>query len=165
MTIEEYNIAVRQWAPHLLRFAIKSCNDSDIAKDIVQDAYESLWKKREFVDFLKVKQYLFTTIYRKSVDNFREKKGIIDDESANLSIPEGHSHENAYSDKETLAMAMQRLNDISRNLILLRDLEGYEYGEIEKITGLNNVQLRVYLFRARKALKEEILKLEVQWKR
>ena len=36
---------------------------------------------------------------------------------------------------------------------MLRDYEGYNYNEIGEITGLNESQVKVYIFRARKLLK------------
>ena len=41
-------------------------------------------------------------------------------------------------------------------LVLLRDLEGYSYQEIAAITGLDMAKVKVYLFRARRALQEYI---------
>jgi len=48
-----------------------------------------------------------------------------------------------------------------KELLTLRDLESYSYKEIEEITHLTEAQVKVYLFRARKAIKEKILQLEV----
>jgi RNA polymerase sigma-70 factor (ECF subfamily) len=42
----------------------------------------------------------------------------------------------------------------------LRDYEGYSYEEIGKITGLNESQVKVYIYRARLNLKEYIGSLE-----
>ena len=41
-------------------------------------------------------------------------------------------------------------------LVLLRDLEGYEYAEMAQMTGLSEQQVGVYLFRARKQLKKQL---------
>lgn len=165
MNVQEYNIAVRQWAPHLLRFAYRGCNNMDLAKDIVQEAFESLWTKRENVNALKVKQYLFSTAYRKSIDLYRKSKDIVEFDSSSIELAETFNYEKTYSDKEILNMAMKNLSEIHRQLILLRDMEGYDYTEIETITGLGQSQVKVYLFRARKSLKEQIIKLDVQWKK
>jgi RNA polymerase sigma-70 factor (ECF subfamily) len=43
---------------------------------------------------------------------------------------------------------------------MLRDYEGYSYEEIGKITGLNESQVKVYIYRARLNLKEYIGSLE-----
>jgi DNA-directed RNA polymerase specialized sigma24 family protein len=43
---------------------------------------------------------------------------------------------------------------------MLRDFEGYTYEEIGEITGLNESQVKVYIYRARLALKEYIGSIE-----
>jgi RNA polymerase sigma-70 factor (ECF subfamily) len=43
---------------------------------------------------------------------------------------------------------------------LLRDYEGYSYDEIGEITGLNESQVKVYIYRARISLKNYLVKME-----
>jgi RNA polymerase sigma-70 factor (ECF subfamily) len=62
MNIQEYNQAVDQFADGLYRFALKSINDSDMAHDFVQDAFEKLWIKLETVE--NAKSYLSFRAYR-----------------------------------------------------------------------------------------------------
>ena len=62
--------------------------------------------------------------------------------------------------KEILENALAKLPEQQRQLILLRDYEGYSYNEIGEITGLNETQVKVYIFRARKVLKDYIVKME-----
>jgi RNA polymerase sigma factor (sigma-70 family) len=59
-----------------------------------------------------------------------------------------------------LERALDQLDERSRALVLLKDYEGYSYEEIGKITELNESQVKVYLFRARKALKEYLVSVE-----
>lgn len=66
-----------------------------------------------------------------------------------------------YSDlKQILDEALERLPDIQKSLILLRDYEGYSYEEIGKITGLKESQVKVYIFRGRMALKNYLVTIE-----
>ena len=66
-------------------------------------------------------------------------------------------HSNHWSDlKNILNEALERLSDVQRSVILLRDYEGYSYEEIGQITGLNESQVKVYIYRARLFLKEYI---------
>lgn len=161
MTTAEYNIVVRQLAPHLLRFANSNLNNMDIAKDVVQDAFEVLWKNCDEIEITKAKQYLFTIVYRKGIDVFRKVKNDVEINDTHLGLASDVDFQNEYTDKELLKRALQLMPENLRQLILLRDLEGYDYKEIEVITNLNQSQVKVYLFRARKMLKETITKLEV----
>jgi RNA polymerase sigma-70 factor (ECF subfamily) len=45
-------------------------------------------------------------------------------------------------------------------VLLLRDYEGYNYEQIGEITGLNESQVKVYIYRARIAMKEYLVSLE-----
>jgi RNA polymerase sigma-70 factor (ECF subfamily) len=66
-----------------------------------------------------------------------------------------------YSDlNEILHEALDRLPPVQKSVIMLRDYEGYSYEEIEKITGLNESQVKVYIYRGRVALKEYLVKME-----
>ena len=69
---------------------------------------------------------------------------------------------NNYSDlKEVLEEAVAQLPEIQRTVVMLRDYEGYSYKEIGKITTLNESQVKVYIYRARKFLKEYIGSMDV----
>jgi RNA polymerase sigma-70 factor (ECF subfamily) len=72
-----------------------------------------------------------------------------------------YSHSNQYTDlKEILDWALDQLSEIQRSVILLRDYEGYSYQEIAKITDLNESQVKVYIYRARKHLKKYLGSIE-----
>ncbi len=158
MTTAEYNQSIDLHADSIYRFALKNLKDTDIARDIVQDTFERLWVKVGDVSFEKVKSYLFTTAYHCIVDLTRreKKKGIYNETNAKRM-----GHTTQYSDlKEILDDALQKLPDIQRTVIMLRDYEGYNYEEIGEITGLNESQVKVYIFRARKFLKDYIVSTE-----
>ncbi|MEP7169031.1 MAG: RNA polymerase sigma factor, partial [Bacteroidota bacterium] len=136
------------------RFIVHNCKDKDDAKDIVQDTYEKLWITHPNVNFEKAKSYIFTTAYRTMIDKIRrdKKKGTFDEVDFNA-----HSHSEHYSDVKThLRDAVRKLPEIQRNVITLRDYEGYSYEEIGEITGLNESQVKVYIYRARVFLKDYI---------
>lgn len=158
MTVKEFNRSVDDYSDGLYRFALKTLNDSDKAHDIVQDSYERLWIKRDGVDATKVKSYLFTTAYHACIDIIRSEKN-----EGKLSEHDLYSHttSNQYSDlQEVLHEAIKKLPEIQRSVLLLRDYEGYNYQEIEEITGLSESQVKVYIYRARVWLKQYIGQLE-----
>jgi RNA polymerase sigma-70 factor (ECF subfamily) len=62
--------------------------------------------------------------------------------------------------KAALEVALGRLNDTQRSLVLLKDYEGYSYTEIGQIMGLTESQVKVYLHRARLQLKNYLVRLE-----
>jgi RNA polymerase sigma factor (sigma-70 family) len=158
MTAKDYNLCVDSHADGLYRFALKTLGDADRANDVVQDCFERLWVKHENVDFTKAKSYLFTSAYHACIDIIRADKRVgAMDEVNGGPLTSGSQ----YSDlQEVLHEALKRLPEIQRSVILLRDYEGYSYQEIEEITGLNESQVKVYIYRARLTLKQYIGHLE-----
>lgn len=158
MTVKEYNKSVELFSDNIYRFLLKNTRDEDLARDIVQEAYMKLWDKVEKVNFEKVKSYLFTTAYRTMIDHYRRDNRISRLEAADT---RQLSHEKQYNDlSEIISLAMERLPEIQRTVVMLRDYEGYSYKEIGDITSLNESQVKVYIYRARVALKDYIGSLE-----
>ena len=157
MTINEYNQCVDDYADALYRFARKSVNDSELAKDFVQDAFEKLWVKLPTVQSGKGKAYLFSTLHNAAIDFHRKEKT----KSEYLKISKNSVYEIPPLDlKEQMNKAVSLLNDIQRHVIMLRDYEGYSYDEIGQITNLTEHQVKVYIFRARQHLKEYLVSVE-----
>ena len=158
MTVEEYNNCVEDYADGLFRFILNNIKDEEKANDIVQDSFEKLWKKVNDVNYIKAKSYLFSTAYHTMIDGIRKEKRIEDFSHVKQEL---HSHNEQYSDlQEILHKALGKLTEIQRTVILLRDYEGYSYGEIGEITGLNESQVKVYIYRARVFLKNYIGSLQ-----
>jgi len=154
MTIAEYNRAVDDWADALYRYTLKNLGHAMSAQDIVQDCYEKLWIHRDQVDPLKVKSWLFTTAHHTMVDNIRKRKNETLVESKKL--PD-RAEEQGYSDlQELMHQAIDKLTEVQKSVLLLRDYEGYSYREIGEITGLSEAQVKVYIYRARIFLKDYI---------
>lgn len=158
MTEKEYNECVTQYADNVYRFILKNLRQEEDARDVVQTAFEKLWRNRHEVEALKSKSYLFTIAYHQMIDHLRKTKRI--------QLREEFREEAKVSDrpahnlKKVLEEALSRLNETQRSLVLLKDYEGYSYSEIGQITGLNESQVKVYLHRARIQLKNYLVRLE-----
>lgn len=158
MTVEEYNISVENYSDGIYRFILGNIKDKDTARDIVQDSYEKLWKKLNQVSFESVKSYLFTTAYHTMIDYTRKNSRIVSLENFDT---DNMMHSKQYDDlQEILHKALEKLPEVQRSVILLRDYEGYSYQEIGEITGLTESQVKVYIYRGRVYLKNYIGKLE-----
>lgn len=158
MTEQEYNICVDQYADGVYRFILKNMQQPEDAQDVVQTAFEKMWKNRAEVNTETAKSYLFTVAYHQMIDHFRKNRKMITVEDFNESAKLGRASE--LNLKRELDDALQKLTPLQKSLILLKDYEGYSYEEIGKITALNASQVKVYLHRARLQLKEYIGKIE-----
>ena len=159
MTIKEFNTCVDLHADGLYRFVLKHVKDTDVAHDLTQDTYEKLWLKVNDVESTNAKSYMFTTAYHTTIDYLRRAK-----KSERLDFDKhtvaAQKEKNTYDLRTALNIALDKLPEIQKTVTLLRDYEGYDYKEIGTITGLSESQVKVYIFRARQALKEYLVKID-----
>jgi RNA polymerase sigma-70 factor (ECF subfamily) len=149
---------VDEHADGLYRFILKNLRDKEKARDIVQESFAKVWQKKDEVDVLKSKSYLFTTAYHTMIDMIRKDERSVRLEQRHQSNEKSY---NTYSDlKDVLDEALTQLPEIQRTVVLLRDYEGYSYAEIGEITLLTEAQVKVYIFRARMTLKSYITSLD-----
>jgi RNA polymerase sigma-70 factor (ECF subfamily) len=158
MTEREYNECVTTYADNVYRFILKNLRHEEDARDVVQTAFEKMWRNKDNVDAEKSKSYLFTIAYHQMIDHIRKVKRI--------QLREEFSEELKVQDKpannlkKILDEALNRLSETQKSLVLLKDYEGYSYEEIGEIMNLNPSQVKVYLHRARVQLKEYLVKIE-----
>ena len=159
MTEKEYNQCVNQYADNVYRFIVKNLRHEEDARDIVQTAFEKLWRNRESVESEKSKSYLFTVAYNQMIDHIRKVKRIQlkDDFAEDGRVLQPTTGSNL---KKTLMEALNRLNETQKSLVMLKDYEGYSYEEIGEIMGLNESQVKVYLHRARQTLRTYLVSAE-----
>jgi RNA polymerase sigma-70 factor (ECF subfamily) len=158
MTEKEYNNCVNQYADNVFRFIIKNLNHEEDSRDVVQTAFEKLWRNRENVEAEKCKAFLFTVAYNQMIDHIRKNKRIQLKEEFSEETKVGYQQSNHLH--KTLMQAINRLNATQRCLVMLKDYEGYSYHEIGIITGLKESQVKVYLHRARIILKDYLVSKE-----
>ena len=158
MTEREYNECVRTYADNVYRFILKNLRHEEDSRDVVQTAFEKMWRNREEVEYDRSKSYLFTVAYHQMIDQIRKSKRIQLKETFNESA--AITDRPANNMKKVLEQALDRLSETQKSLVLLKDYEGYSYEEIGRITGLNESQVKVYLHRARIQLKNYLVKPE-----
>ena len=158
MTEKEYNDCVTSYADNVYRFIVKNLRHAEDARDVVQAAFEKMWLHREEVDADRSKSYLFTVAYHQMIDHLRKVKRIQLREEFNEMAKV--QQKTSGDLKKVLELALARLSETQRSLVLLKDYEGYNYQEIGQITGLSESQVKVYLHRARIHLKNYLVNLE-----
>lgn len=156
MTNKDYNTCVSKYSDDVYRFVVYSGMDRESAKDIVQDAFLSLWQNHANIDFSKSKSYLFSTAYKLVCSSFRHldvEKRYAKDVQMNSSI----NIEDSYESRECLYAMLENIPDVQKSALILKDIEGYSYKEIANILKLSIQQVEVYIFRARVALKKRAM--------
>ncbi len=162
MNTADYNHIVNQVSDGLFRYALKLTRDTESAKDLVQESFIRLWTNREKVETDFAKPFLFKVLFNKMIDDKRKNKRI----SLMETLPEKASANTVFGeDKNLIEYAFAQLDEKQKNIILLRDWEGYKYDEIAEILQISLSLVKVNLFRARKKMQQIITNTDLDAKK
>lgn len=153
----------QQFLPHhqkLYRIAFRLMGNSQDAEDMVQEAYLKLWNKRnELAGIQNSEAYCVTLIKNLCYDDLRSSHLNEDDhppEEHHLAASTNIIDEIEQKDEANyLRKLIGQLPEQQKKVVLLRDLNECSFEEIEKATGLNAINIRVLLSRARKKIREQ----------
>src|SRR5881409_3645171 len=115
MTEKEYNQCVTEYADNVYRFILKNLRHEEDSKDVVQTAFEKMWRNRTEIEYEKSKSYLFTVAYHQMIDHIRKIKRIHLKEEFQEEIRiMDRPIQNA---KKILEEALSKLNETQRSLV------------------------------------------------
>lgn len=138
-------------------------NKSD-AEDAAQETYLKLWENLEKVEFLRAKSWLLRVARNTCLDRLRKRRFEYGSPSSDMQVESSQCPEDSLMQEQQhdrLAGAIENLDEPYRSLIVLRDIHQNSYREIEIILDLTPDQVKVYLHRARKKLKAELIEVDV----
>ena len=146
----------------LFRVAKRLLVSSQEAQDAVGEVTLKLWDKRDSLTSVQnLDAYAMTMTKNFCLDRLKSKQGnhlrLVHEnyEKPTDSLSESIEHRNSFSIVEK---AMELLPEKQKLVVQLRDIEGLSYEEIEAILDMKPTALRVALSRARKTLKENLVK-------
>lgn len=144
----------------LFKVAFQLMGNAQDAEDMVQEAYLKLWNKRDqLTDVLNAEAYSVILIKNLCYDVLRRAQLDEDGrapEELNLSTDTNIIREVEQRDEaDHIQRLIGRLPLQQRQVIMLRDVNDCSFEEIEKATGLNAINIRVLLSRARKKIREQ----------
>lgn len=151
--------------PKLFRIAYALVDNKSDAEDILQDAYYKLWNKRdELPDIENPEAFCVTLVKNLCLDFLRSPRANRREEEIEEAITQATASspekELETKDKEQqIRRLIERLPDNMRQIIKLKGIDDCSTDEIEQITGLSAVNIRVLLSRARKVIREQFEKL------
>ena len=146
-------MVVEEQAQNLFGYVYQYLKNHEDANDIVQDVFEKLWKNRKKVEVTSAKSWMFRTGHNALI-NFVKKKNRTD--YCGESLPERGKVDHSFETKEIVEKVLRTLPPLQKSIVLLRDLEGYNYKEISEILDVSESQVKVYLFRARKKIQKQL---------
>lgn len=162
MTQKEFLLQIMPFKNKVYRLAKRLLISSDEAEDATQELFVKLWNKRESIAELKsVEAYAMTMTKNYCYDRLKSKQ------ASNLKLVHtNYVSKDVSLDKKVeldnsvqiVKQLMNQLPEQQRIIIQLRDVEEYEFDEICDILDMNQTAVRVALSRARKTIREQLIK-------
>lgn len=165
MNLETFQNQVFPVKNKLFRFAFRLLGSSEEAKDVVQEVFIKVWNGREqLAEIENVEAWCMRITKNLSLDRLRQQQRRPTD-----SIDKGlhvlnetlspHENTEISESMKRIGEMMAGLPEKQRQVMHLRDIEGYTYNEISEILEIDMSQVKVNLFRARNAVREQLQKL------
>lgn len=145
----------------LFRLAKRILVSTDEAEDAVQEVFLKLWKgKSNMEKYKNPEAFAMTMTKNYCLDRLKSKQ------ASNLKIVHNNFHHTdniersveANEGVEMVLKLMETLPEKQRMIMQLRDVEQFEFAEIAQMLEINETAIRVGLSRARKTIREQLIK-------
>lgn len=161
MKTNDFNQIIEEIKDKMYRLALRIVLDPYEAEDVVQEIVIKAWEKREYMATVENPQgWLMTLTRNKAIDKTRSKHKRTTDIDQFFNISDtGANPEHTLLQKDLLDKVKAIINALpehQRTVLHLRDIEEYAYDEISDITGQTPNQVKINIYRARQAIKEQI---------
>jgi RNA polymerase sigma-70 factor (ECF subfamily) len=149
----------------LFRTAYRLLLNEEEAKDVIQDVFLKLWKKREEMGkYQNLEAWCITVTKNTALDRIKYNRLRTVKLSAALNQSDSHLPiiENSFEIKDMLNITRRILNELpekQRLLVHLRDIEGLAYETIAEIMNISAGEVKIGLFRARSVIRDQIKKI------
>lgn len=166
MNLESFQTRILPVKNKLFRFALRFLGNEDEAKDVVQDVLIRVWNGRERMDEVQNWEAWCMRITKNlSLDRIRaisrkQAQPIEDGYGIKMDGLSPHETTEIQESMNRISQFIAALPEKQRQVIHLRDVEGYSYNEIVEIMEIDMNQVKVNLFRARNAVREKLIKID-----
>ena len=154
MTKTEFKLKVFSQSERLFPMVSRMLGNSPNAEDAIQEIMIKLWLKRKQIEkHPNITALVFSTARNHCIDILRKKKLEIYDSSFQLEILKSENNLEQLERKELHTIIKKIINNLpeqQKEVIIMRDLDGYEFVEIAAALQLKIEHTRVLLSRARK---------------
>lgn len=155
-----YQQAIERYRQRIFSFAFYSLRIREDAEDITQDVFVRLWQHWGKIDQERLGAWLMRVAHNAVIDHVRKRSTRGQqielepylEQASNAVIPEDPLESQQF--RQQLESAISGLGEPHRSILIMRDVQGLRYEEIEQSLGLNQSQVKVYLHRARRQLRD-----------
>jgi RNA polymerase sigma-70 factor (ECF subfamily) len=161
MKQKEFLTTVMPFKDKLYRLAKRLLVSSDEAEDAVQEIFLKLWNGREKIgNYKNPEAFAMTMTKNYCLDRLKSKQaGNMKIVHNNFQNSENLQRQVEANDGVSLVFQiMETLPEQQKMILQLRDVEQYEYAEIAEMLESNETAIRVALSRARKTVREAMIK-------
>ena len=161
MDKKEFTTIVMPLKDRLYRLAKRILVSADEAEDAVQEVLLKLWNGRQNIEnYRNPEAFAITMTKNYCLDRLKSKQ------ASNLKIVHSNYQTSENIEKnieasegvELVFKIMQSLPEQQKIVLQLRDVEQFEFEEIAKMLDKNETAIRVTLSRARKTVREALIK-------
>ncbi|MEW5981370.1 MAG: sigma-70 family RNA polymerase sigma factor [Acidobacteriota bacterium] len=159
---------VRQAQGRIFALAYSYLNDREEARDLAQEIFIRLFETRDrWPDDAEFVPWLIHVARNRSVDYLRRRKARVlssalpEEHFASVPDPSAGPEREAVfaSQRKLLRTALRRLSAISREVLMLRDIQGLSVEEVSDLLGVPEGTVKSRASRARIELSERVLAL------
>jgi len=149
----------RRYFPRLRLYCARRVGDSHVAEELAQEAFvKALRAMPSFAGERRFYPWMTVIAQRLCIDHHRRNARVEPAPEIDLgSIDEGHDHLYAEVDRDHLDLALDRLAPRHREVLDLREQQGWTYTKIAEHFDVPVTTVEALLHRARKALRREFL--------
>ncbi len=151
----------------LYRLALRITLNSAEAEDIVQDTLIKVWNKRDdWQNIDSIEAFSLTICRNISLDRLKKRDNqheSLDEDNTEMPLATSSTPYEQMIERDRINLVRQLVNSLpekQRSCMQLRDFEGKAYKEIANILSISEEQVKVNIFRARQAIKQQYQKLE-----
>jgi len=139
----------------LARYLLK---DASEAEDVCQEAFVKLWHHQDSIDADKIKPWLMKVTRNACFDRLRRRRPTeeLTDRTAEELAPGPMQDTQRLELGQRLQRSISSLGEPYRSLVVLRDIHQHSYEEVAGVLELSLSQVKTYLHRARKQLREQL---------
>jgi RNA polymerase sigma-70 factor, ECF subfamily len=163
MDINRFKLEILPLKNKLYRFASRLLEDQEEAQDAVQEVFIKLWNLRTKLDELNsVEAFAMKVTKNHCLDRIKARRTVSIEQTKSLYYntddQAGVERDvEVRDDANYIKQLISLLPEQQRAIIQMRDIEGYEFEEIEEALELTVNTIRVNLSRARKRIREMYL--------
>ena len=155
---KQYRQWVKEYQDQAWTVARYILKDAQEAEDATQEAFVKLWNKQDQIDPERVRPWLMKVTRNGCLDRLRRRRVNVEfDESHIAGEVSGPMQRAAATETGVwLKRAIAGLKEPYRSLVVLPDVNQHSYEEVAGMLELNLAQVKTYLHRARKQLREQL---------